>query len=159
MESFSNFQLFCNIILGNGKGRNWIPSAFSNIATEISVKLKGSDIIYWHRPSWTFHAKGIWISNSSIEAQIKSKSIYQFHPESLKATVLGSSNFGQRSESLDVESNVIFMFPKVGKSATIAQNSFTKDWNHLIRYANPNHKTPDASMVVRCILPILKKFM
>eukprot|EP00815_Leptocylindrus_aporus_P011155 CAMPEP_0116068742 /NCGR_PEP_ID=MMETSP0322-20121206/11851_1 /TAXON_ID=163516 /ORGANISM="Leptocylindrus danicus var. apora, Strain B651" /LENGTH=570 /DNA_ID=CAMNT_0003555929 /DNA_START=97 /DNA_END=1810 /DNA_ORIENTATION=- len=95
----------------NGKGRAWIPDAFSNICYELNSSIKSGGMLYWERKDWTFHSKGLWFSAPCNDQ--KKDCISQC----LYGTIIGSSNFNQRSENFDVESNTgIFFKPDVDAS-------------------------------------------
>ncbi|SCV68094.1 BQ2448_215 [Microbotryum intermedium] len=74
----------------------------------------------WKRQGWTYHAKGIWLtpsltSSTRFPHNHSSKSDYNdldgwmrhTHPEPPWLTVIGSSNYGSRSASRDLEANVL----------------------------------------------------
>ncbi|KAJ9122330.1 hypothetical protein QFC22_001751 [Naganishia vaughanmartiniae] len=59
----------------------------------------GIELTEWNRPGWTYHAKGIWLSETSKTSPSTPKPI---------GTFIGSSNLSTRSLKLDVElSNMI----------------------------------------------------
>lgn len=135
----------------NGNGKGWIPSVFLNLAEEIHSKIKhnGGKILLYHREGYTFHAKGIWVT-SGLSSSIKNtqsslgvdkdKSLEEgriVNPESdLIASVIGSSNFGSRSEMLDWESNcLLVMNPSVcDKKANDAKAAIAGDWNNMLKH-------------------------
>ncbi|KDE02390.1 hypothetical protein MVLG_07049 [Microbotryum lychnidis-dioicae p1A1 Lamole] len=74
----------------------------------------------WKRQGWTYHAKGIWLipsltSTTRFPHNHSSRSDYNdldgwirhTHPEPPWLTVIGSSNYGSRSASRDLEANVL----------------------------------------------------
>lgn len=87
-----------NGFLGAKGIANNIPSAYSQIAKNFYVKLRDAGqtnrihLYEYQRPGWTYHAKGLWY----------------YLPESTlpDLTLIGSSNFGERSVNRDLESQL-----------------------------------------------------
>lgn len=77
---------------------NRIPSAYSQIAKNFLIRLRKAEqdqriqLLEYQRPGWTYHAKGLWY----------------YLPESTlpDLTLIGSSNFGERSVKRDLESQL-----------------------------------------------------
>jgi len=53
-------------------------------------------MLSYHRPSWTYHAKGLWLREKAGK-----------DPSGPLVTVMGSSNFGRRSYELDLEAQLV----------------------------------------------------
>ncbi|EED91064.1 hypothetical protein THAPSDRAFT_262734, partial [Thalassiosira pseudonana CCMP1335] len=79
-----------------------IPEAFLTLVKEtaVSILAKGGKVLMYERLGWTFHAKGVWITAGDDKRQAIGD------PD----TIIGSGNYGARSEDLDVESNCIIVF-------------------------------------------------
>ena len=153
-------------MIDNGQGRDWIPNAFSQIAYDVSAGIKRGGVLYWYRPSWTFHSKGIWITScQKCHDKQDNRNDYYCDPHLLRATILGSSNFGQRSEKLDVESNaIIIMNPLLQNTGPKGLNfsvkrAFANDWNQLTKYAISQNTMHSSSIMIKFILPIVRKLM
>ena len=131
----------------NGSGRDWIPSVFLKLAEDIHFKIKqnGGKILLYHREGYTFHAKGIWVtsgcdtsSRSYLEGE-KGKSLGEAEiadPESdLIASIIGSSNFGSRSEVLDWESNCLLVLnpSACDKKSNNVKAAIAGDWNNMLK--------------------------
>ncbi|KAL7748843.1 CDP-diacylglycerol--glycerol-3-phosphate 3-phosphatidyltransferase [Sorochytrium milnesiophthora] len=75
-----------------------IPAAYTHLEHKFFRRMqhvsRGSVALYEYvRTGWTYHAKGIWVSEGDKQQP--------------GATVIGSSNFGQRSARRDLESQVL----------------------------------------------------
>jgi CDP-diacylglycerol--glycerol-3-phosphate 3-phosphatidyltransferase len=110
------------------KGREWIPTVFDELARE-SMRSLQSQLWFYQREGWSFHAKGIWISVGEQPVEMADAS-------SLVVVTHGSSNYGGRSTFRDMESNLIMIFP----STSAAQQAFADEWNRLCSYAKPSDK-------------------
>ena len=127
-----------------GKDRSWIPTAFHHILDDISSFIipRGGNIILYERPGWTFHVKGIWLTTMEDHHDMKNThcTFDITKPEStLLGTVVGSSNFGFRSEKLDFESNTLLL---MNRQTTPNQRMKTaqllvRDWNSLCHHVTP----------------------
>uniref|UniRef100_A0A7E4V5L4 CDP-diacylglycerol--glycerol-3-phosphate 3-phosphatidyltransferase n=1 Tax=Panagrellus redivivus TaxID=6233 RepID=A0A7E4V5L4_PANRE len=81
----------------NGEGLSgYIPHLYVNLSKDLyeAAKAKQRDLTLheYSRPGWTFHGKGIWIEQKTA---------------GISATMLGSSNYGYRSASRDMEAQVL----------------------------------------------------
>ena len=128
-----------------------IPDAFLALAKETarSISLSGGEILLYERRGWTFHAKEIWITadddgngDGDRSAPSPRRRLDRCHrpeiicdPSSLLTTVIGSSNFGSRSENLDLESNCILIFndSMAGEGGGSVKESVAAEWNELCR--------------------------
>ena len=119
-----------------------------------AVKRMEARLYHWERPHWTFHAKGIWLTentptptttttttNEETTTTTRSK-----EETEVAAVIVGSSNFNYRSVCRDMESNLILVFPPSSTSLedtanphttdnTIAR-SFEKEWDALLASSN-----------------------
>ena len=78
-------------------------------------------LMLYDREGWTFHAKGLWLTTNSrtntttknmdgkATEKRKSKITDVDDGERVLATVIGSSNFGTRRETLDFESGCVLL--------------------------------------------------
>lgn len=97
----------CNILMAHPNANGFlgakgpaggIPAAYSLIAKKFHEKLKESSqqhrvsLMEYERPGWTYHAKGLWyyLPGSCL-------------PD---LTLIGSSNFGERSVNRDLEAQI-----------------------------------------------------
>uniref|UniRef100_A0AC35GKD4 CDP-diacylglycerol--glycerol-3-phosphate 3-phosphatidyltransferase n=1 Tax=Panagrolaimus sp. PS1159 TaxID=55785 RepID=A0AC35GKD4_9BILA len=83
----------------NGQGLSgYVPSLYVNTSKylfdQTKIHQKQIKILEYSRPNWTFHGKGIWIDDEK---------------NGLTATMIGSSNFGYRSVSRDLEAQVMLV--------------------------------------------------
>jgi len=152
------------------QGTDWtIPSVFDKLVDECMSFLRsttttsassGSDtkrtsgidarLFYWERPDWTFHAKGIWMTEKEENTDFVSNNKTTIEDDDttksgeVAAVVIGSSNFGYRSFCRDMESNLVMVFPPTDaadspkgsgggddKTVHIAR-SFGEEWKNLI---------------------------
>lgn len=122
----------CSIIMAhpdcNGfKGAKFpsgnIPDAYTLLARQFYEKIKqhGQEnrisMFEYQRDQWTYHAKGLWYypAGSSLPYM----------------TVIGSSNYGERSVNRDLESQICLV--TTNKSL---QRSLKEEYNHLTQYAS-----------------------
>jgi CDP-diacylglycerol--glycerol-3-phosphate 3-phosphatidyltransferase len=121
---------------------DWVPSIFSALYAELETKLPHADFLYYERNGWTFHAKGMWILNGK---------------KSLVAAVVGSGNYGARSEIMDVESNTILVF--VDESSDL-QMELIAEWKSMCQYAHQGHAVefPETSWMVKAALSFIRNF-
>jgi phosphatidylserine/phosphatidylglycerophosphate/cardiolipin synthase-like enzyme len=130
--------------------------------TARSIASSGGKILLYERRGWTFHAKGIWITavddvgddgdDDDVDRSApppRCRHLDPRHhrseiigdPSSLLATVIGSSNFGSRSEKLDLESNCILIFNADSSMAaggggvcgSSVRESVAAEWNEVCR--------------------------
>jgi phosphatidylserine/phosphatidylglycerophosphate/cardiolipin synthase-like enzyme len=129
----------------------------SSLATK-----KVAQVAFYQRPGWTFHAKGLWLSSDHNDKEDRntvhgaslstkgrddwsgtgsghdgSPSTLLTMPSSsrLIAVCTGSGNFGARSTSRDMESNLVLIFTSSSNRNPLARYH-VDEWNHLCEYAN-----------------------
>eukprot|EP00536_Pseudo-nitzschia_multiseries_P014137 jgi/Psemu1/291269/fgenesh1_pg.662_\ len=140
------------------QGKDWtIPSVFDRLVDECMGFLRsttidsGTDLrpvsgtdarlFYWERHDWTFHAKGIWMTEE--DHKIGSGSIKDDATSEVAAAVIGSSNFGYRSFCRDMESNLLIVFPPAtafsenGDDTARIAHSFGDEWKGLLDSSKP----------------------
>lgn len=78
-------SLFWNEVVKKGLDKNGIGGASPPV-----------ELREWQKYPWTYHEKGIWISPPEISGAVLPL-----------ATLIGSSNYGARSESLDLECSLL----------------------------------------------------
>jgi len=124
---------------GQPRRGDWVPSIFSALYAELEEKLPHADFLYYERDGWTFHAKGLWITEN----------------DKLLAAIVGSGNYGARSEVMDVESNTILVFPS---QKSELQTRLQGEWNSMCQYAHEGHaiEFPQTSWRVKAALPIIR---
>jgi hypothetical protein len=139
----------------NGSGRDFIPSVFMRLAEQINEKItsNGGRILLYEKNGHTFHAKGLWVtSNSSCSPVSSIKNVGDKDSNSstdidsckiikaehnLVASIIGSSNFGSRSETLDWESNCILVMNPNAKDekSVVAKSIIASDWNNMLEHS------------------------
>lgn len=119
---------------------DWVPSIFSALYADLETRLPHADFWYYERNGWTFHAKGLWILDRN---------------ESLVAAVVGSGNYGARSEVMDVESNTILVFSNESSSL---QMELAAEWKSMCQYAHQGHAVefPETLLMVKAVLPFIR---
>jgi CDP-diacylglycerol--glycerol-3-phosphate 3-phosphatidyltransferase len=137
-----------------------IPEAFLTLVKEASQSIIacGGKVLLYERTGWTFHAKGVWISESNTTPR----------PEliddsaSVVSTVIGSGNYGARSEDLDVESNCIIVFNDESNATKTIQQTVATEWNNMCKFStesdNPTF-TDDVSKLTNVVVQFMKKFL
>ena len=114
------------------QGKDWtIPSIFDKLVDECMSSLRSTGVdarlFFWERPGWTFHAKGIWLTDEAGAPDGPGGENVDGDSE-IAAVVVGSSNFGYRSFYRDMESNLLLVFPPGGDVAS----SFEQEWKDLV---------------------------
>lgn len=162
-----------------GKGRDWIPKAFAAVANNVGNEISscGGKICLFERVGWTFHAKGLWLSTSSLnKTEINETNCPKFlEKEKLVLSIIGSGNYGARSEDLDVESNCIivhnlFEEEKLGKDSKVDEKPclshlLLHEWDFMCGYSkmqsnsNDDTQPKDEEIGLRLVLPIVRKFL
>ena len=151
-----------------------IPTAFLALAkkTAQSIVASGGKIFLYERPGWIFHAKGIWITINDYDhdatttthpPNLSNPEIID-NPSCLVATVIGSSNFGSRSENLDLESNCILIFnDSMTKSNNEVKQSVAAEWNKLCEQSNVlNDVNVDISsndIIMHFLLKLIRRYL
>lgn len=148
--------------------KDFVPFIFMELIKDFSSKfISNVNILLYEREGWTFHSKGLWltatINNDSIMDN-QSEEISKCNDAVLNtvcdhsiilATMIGSSNYGARSELLDIESNCLLILNHDDIS-TDAKNSvrklnsdLTNEWNNLNKYAKKINMSSVADDLVR----------
>jgi CDP-diacylglycerol---glycerol-3-phosphate 3-phosphatidyltransferase len=148
----------CSIIIAhpnaNGfKGAKFpfggIPDAYTLIARKFYEHMKKSfqhnriSLLEYERENWTYHAKGLWYHSSA-------------DPSLPCMTVIGSSNYGERSVNRDMESQICL----VTTNPTL-QKSLKAEYEHLLKFASTAESQLVSRLVpnwVRAVVFIFKKF-
>jgi phosphatidylserine/phosphatidylglycerophosphate/cardiolipin synthase-like enzyme len=147
-----------------------IPKAFLTLVKETaqSIVSAGGKVFLYEREGWTFHAKGIWITATDGRNNIDSH-----HPElikepsSLLATIIGSSNYGARSEHIDVESNCIIVFKDYSSDddnfCHNVKKSIAAEWNDMCQpskeWKEENSANDDSTSIMRLVLELLRRYL
>ena len=171
--------------------KSTIPDAFLALAKETarSITSSGGKILLYERRGWTFHAKGIWITadgddgdddgddddvDRSAPPPRRRRLDPRHHrpeiisdPSSLLATVIGSSNYGSRSENLDLESNCILIFNDDSSmeagGGSVVKESVAAEWNELCRPSSVMRDVGDdeygSNRVMRVVLKLVKRYL
>lgn len=129
----------------DGEGRAWIPAAYQYISEVLSLSpALNCSVLHYERPKWTFHAKGMWFCDGPSPPS----------PETLKTVVVGSGNYGSRSENLDMESNCVLQFGSVeggaaGDASAAVKRTLFDDWKGLREYAQEIKVRPEGESLAR----------
>jgi CDP-diacylglycerol--glycerol-3-phosphate 3-phosphatidyltransferase len=119
------------------KGKDWIPTVFEHSAQLASKQLENMVVSYYQRLGWSFHAKGIWLTNhqplrSLPDGESRHKNEIRLPSDAhVYAVTHGSSNYGQRSAHRDMESNLLLVLPE---SSPLAKEHI-EEWNALCDFA------------------------
>ncbi|CAO1438022.1 unnamed protein product [Diamesa tonsa] len=144
MDSIVNeCEADCSIIMAHPNANGFtgakgpagaIPAAYSLLAKRFyeTIKKHGQEdrisLLEYERPNWSYHAKGIW---------------YYPHNSSLPfMTVIGSSNYGERSVNRDLESQICLV-----TTNKRLQNDLQKEYDHLINFAS----TAESQLIARYV--------
>lgn len=147
----------CSIVMAhpnaNGfKGANFpaggIPDAYSLLARKFFEQIKKYNqddrisLLEYERPSWTYHAKGLW---------------YTALDDSLPSlTVIGSSNYGERSVNRDLEAQLCLV-----TSNKNLQHALQAEYEHLTDFASMAEGQLTARFIpkwVRTVVFLFKNF-
>eukprot|EP00977_Amphora_coffeiformis_P011946 scaffold2917_cov191-Amphora_coffeaeformis.AAC.39 len=137
------------------KGKKWIPTFARHVSQQ------GINVWYYARDGWTYHAKGLWMSalakvNDSAPKETNKGDPHFINEEDLLCVTHGSGNFGERSQRLDMESNLFLVLPQ--DSPLIKQHK--EEWDSLCDYAVRADETDAQSLqwYIRFILPMIKRY-
>jgi CDP-diacylglycerol--glycerol-3-phosphate 3-phosphatidyltransferase len=118
---------------------DFVPKFFMYQAQTLAQEQHPRVLLY-NRPGWTFHAKGLWVLSEE---------------GNLVAAVVGSGNYGYRSERRDVESNLILVFPQ---ETSPFQEELLEEWERFMEYATePTFEEPSEPQV-RAIWPVIQSY-
>jgi phosphatidylserine/phosphatidylglycerophosphate/cardiolipin synthase-like enzyme len=146
-----------------------IPEAFLTLVKEtaVSILAKGGKVLMYERLGWTFHAKGVWITAGDDKRQAIGDPELIHISSSLVSTIIGSGNYGARSEDLDVESNCIIVFndsttdEKEKKECRVKQSVAT-EWNEMCESStdlSDISSKKDGGKLKRFALELMKRFL
>jgi phosphatidylserine/phosphatidylglycerophosphate/cardiolipin synthase-like enzyme len=137
------------------RGKDWIPTVFAYAAQRIAQKAKHAHVWYYHRPDWSFHAKGIWLTDNSNVATTSTSPLLPADSE-LYAVTHGSSNYGERSSRRDMESNLVLVLPQ---GSPLVQPHVT-EWNDLCKYAVSSEAEGSRPVAasIKAVFPLIKWF-
>ena len=135
-----------------------VPGAYLELARNAASAIASwGNVWMYNREGWIFHAKGLWITSGMLDQHrrefrsqgdaIDTTLIYD--PSSITASIIGSGNFGARSENLDFESNCLLVLNterdaengkgdlgRDTKGLTKIQSLLAEDWNDIIQYTS-----------------------
>ncbi|CEF69300.1 CDP-diacylglycerol--glycerol-3-phosphate 3-phosphatidyltransferase, mitochondrial [Strongyloides ratti] len=108
-----------------------IPSLYVHVTKELFEKMNDNINIYeYFKKDWTFHGKGIWYSNKSDQM----------------ITVVGSSNFGERSCKRDLEAQLLLVTSdnELKKKLCDEKDNLLKNCNLVTKntFFEPDHIVP-----------------
>lgn len=138
-----------------------IPDAFLTLVKEASQSILacGGKVLLYQRPGWTFHAKGVWITANDTDT---SRRELIDDPASVVSTIIGSGNYGARSEDLDVESNCIVIFNESSTSSEPMKQSVASEWNNMCKHSTVPIDLDfreDVSKLTTVVVQFMKKFL
>uniref|UniRef100_A0AAG5D0C2 CDP-diacylglycerol--glycerol-3-phosphate 3-phosphatidyltransferase n=2 Tax=Anopheles atroparvus TaxID=41427 RepID=A0AAG5D0C2_ANOAO len=124
-------QAKCNILMAHPNANGFlgakgpaggIPAAYSLLARKFLETLKSAgqshrvELYEYERPGWTYHAKGLWY----------------YLPDSTlpNVTLIGSSNFGERSVNRDLEAQICLV-----TNNTHLQRKLEAEYENLLQHA------------------------
>ena len=116
---------------------DFVPKFFAHQSQQLSEHF---NLLFYNRPGWTFHAKGLWVLSKE---------------GNLVAAVVGSGNYGYRSEQRDVESNLILIFPN---ETSPIQQELLREWQRLCEYAEEPVFSEPAQHHVRAFWPWIQSY-
>lgn len=124
IQKLNNVEIITNSIETNAffgsKGPSrFIPAAYSILQDDLlqAIRSRNVSVVEYTRPGWSFHAKGVWVSRPSGE-------VFE--------TIIGSSNFGFRSQFRDLEVS----FRMRSESRRI-QTQMTLERDGILSYCKP----------------------
>lgn len=101
-----------------------IPDAYTLIARNFLQQIQKSNqddrisLLEYERENWTYHAKGLWYHTSK-------------NPAFPCMTVIGSSNYGERSVNRDLEAQVCLVTSNIE-----LQKSLKAEYDHVLKFAS-----------------------
>jgi len=152
--------------VGN-KGKAWIPAVFDVLSRQCveSLQSKSADSVfseklstylwYYRRVGWTYHAKGIWLTESATH---ENRNIAD---ASCIATTHGSGNYGGRSAHCDLESNLILIHSDTPSETSQRFRTMVQgDWNDMCDHVVPDkdENVQRLSIALRISLPFIRNF-
>lgn len=147
----------CSIVMAhpnaNGfKGANFpaggIPDAYSLLARKFYEQIKKHNqqerisLLEYERPEWTYHAKGLWYTSSADTLP--------------SLTVVGSSNYGERSLNRDLESQICLVTTNKN-----LQQALKSEYEHLTEFAETAESQLTSRFIpkwVRTVVFLFKNF-
>lgn len=126
-----------------------VPYAYSWLAQSfLSQGSKVLSLLEWRKRDWTFHCKGLWYVDDDD------------HHAPVAVTVVGSSNFGNRSVQLDLEAQAILWSENEAFRATLVREmgllTATSRAVSLEELRRPERRLP---WYWKALLPVIKRFM
>jgi hypothetical protein len=132
------------------KGKVWIPSVFEH-AAGIVEQHETMHVSYYQRPEWTFHAKGMWLTQGCGLGQ---KSLPMNDADDLLAVSFGSGNYGARSYQRDVESNLYMILPPQSPFVDIQKD----EWNRFCQYSSREQEMNRHPSWIKPVFPVIRSF-
>nr|XP_029716507.1 CDP-diacylglycerol--glycerol-3-phosphate 3-phosphatidyltransferase, mitochondrial isoform X2 [Aedes albopictus] len=134
-----------NGFLGAKGPAGGIPAAYSLIARKFYEKLKQSgqdhrvSLFEYERPGWTYHAKGLWyyLPDSSLP----------------NVTLIGSSNFGERSVNRDLEAQICVVTTNGG-----LQRKLQSEFENILQHSTTAEAELTARPVPRWVRAVVGLF-
>uniref|UniRef100_A0A6T7GI72 CDP-diacylglycerol--glycerol-3-phosphate 3-phosphatidyltransferase n=1 Tax=Attheya septentrionalis TaxID=420275 RepID=A0A6T7GI72_9STRA len=149
----------------SGSSRNWIPSAFIELTSHVEKEINpnndanGSKVLLYERPGWTFHCKGLWLSGQTERGEPSSREAHFCQEEFVMATIVGSGNYGARSEDRDMESNCILILPEGADKPTPLQSYLAAEWNGICNHLSDFRQSSPTNFALKSSLPIIRKYL
>jgi CDP-diacylglycerol---glycerol-3-phosphate 3-phosphatidyltransferase len=127
-----------NAFHGSTGVSQFIPAAYECMQSELMSELPHAKFLNFTRPGWTFHPKGVWVAKN----------------DEIVSTVIGSSNFGNRSRWRDLE--ILFRID-------VARNHrgmFQRELEEIINFSQPVLAKPVQPMWIKLISnKIMRNFL
>lgn len=150
-----------------GKIKDSVPVAFLILVKQVAASIisRGGKVLLYERLGWTFHAKGVWITRGEPETK---RTPLINNSSSLVGTIIGSGNYGARSEDLDVESNLILIFNESTSneekmSSSCIETLVAAEWNEMCKHGceltDVDVTVERGSKVMKVALYFLRRFL
>jgi hypothetical protein len=109
-------------------------------------------VSYYQRPDWSYHAKGLWLTNA-----LENQTLQLADDANIYAVTHGSGNFGFRSSVRDMESNLVLILPP--RSPLIKEH--IDEWNRLCDFAVTADEEGSQAMPlgVKLAFPLIRYFL
>ncbi|XP_038122998.1 CDP-diacylglycerol--glycerol-3-phosphate 3-phosphatidyltransferase, mitochondrial isoform X2 [Culex quinquefasciatus] len=134
-----------NGFLGAKGPAGGIPAAYSLIAKKFHQKLKESgqdhrvSLLEYERTGWTYHAKGLWyyLPGSTLP----------------NLTLIGSSNFGERSVNRDLEAQICLVTTNGG-----LQRKLQAEYDNILQHSAAAETERPVPRWVRAVVGLFRNF-
>ncbi|GAA5923723.1 CDP-diacylglycerol--glycerol-3-phosphate 3-phosphatidyltransferase [Sporobolomyces koalae] len=174
-----------NGFFGSKGVSKYIPPAYTQFSKEFFEQVEqqtrrrrkpesGIEMREWKKLDWTYHAKGIWLTpalsnrfstplNASplADANDLDKYLLSLHPLPPYLTLIGSSNYGSRSATRDLEANVLVTTQslELRKQLEAELKGIRQDANDLVDQTLFERKDRQVGWGVRIAANVIKSML